>query len=89
MEGIESRKVQNMSLFITGLKMSGLKYVWSKICHGLKYVWSKICPILFIGLKYVTFIYWSKRCQSKICQSKRCQSKRCRGTGIPGLVVMV
>ena len=37
--------------------------------------WSKICPILFTGLKYVTFIYWSKR-----CRSKRCQSKRCRGT---------
>ena len=32
--------------------------------------WSKICPILFTGLKYVTFIYWSKICQSK----------RCRGT---------
>ena len=30
---------------------------------------------LFIGLKYVSFIYWSKK-----CQSKRCQSKICRGT---------
>ena len=46
--------------------------------------WSKICPILFTGLKYVTFIYWSKRCQSKRCQSKRCQSKRCRGTVLTG-----
>ena len=47
---------------------------------GLKYVWSKICPILFTGLKYVGFINWSKICQSKRCRSKRCQSKRCRGT---------
>ena len=23
--------------------------------------WSKICPLLFTGVKYVTFIYWSNR----------------------------
>ena len=75
-----TKKIQKVQVDMMGIQYYWSKNVWSKICHGLKYVWSKICPILFTGLKYVTFIYWSKRCQSKRCRSKRCQSKRCHGT---------